>query len=81
MGVMSGQLGLVVFIMFGGHAMMMGSLFMMLGGGMMMGAGWMLVRHGKLPLAEAEAHRNRAKEKCQAALTFANPKREASHQR
>jgi hypothetical protein len=48
MGMVCCGIHLFVFIMLGGHAVMMRRLLVMLGGGMMMRAGGMLVRHGKL---------------------------------
>jgi hypothetical protein len=46
MGVMGGDLMVVLFVIFRRFAMMAGGLFMMLGGAVMMGAGGVLVRHG-----------------------------------
>ena len=61
MGMVGGGVGLLIFIMFGGHAVMMRRFLVMFGGGMVMGAGGMLVRHGKLLVAQIQAHRSPAK--------------------
>jgi hypothetical protein len=45
MGMVGGGFGLVFFIVFGGHAVMMCRFFMMVRSRMMMRAGGMLVRH------------------------------------
>src|SRR6202034_362713 len=71
-GMMRGGFGLLVFIVLGGHAVMMRRFLVMLGGGVMMGAGRMFVRHGKLLVAQPQAHRSPAKQTCQGALFFAN---------
>jgi hypothetical protein len=60
--VMRRSLGLLVFIMLGGLAVMMRRFLMMLGGGVMMRAGRMFVRHGEsLRVAGVQAHSNPAK--------------------
>jgi hypothetical protein len=48
-GVMRGGFGTFVFIMLGGHAVMVRRFLVMFGGGVVMGAGRMLVRHEKAP--------------------------------
>ena len=49
MGMMRRRIGIFLFIMLGGFAVMMRGLFVMVGGVVMMLAGGMLVRHGELP--------------------------------
>ena len=49
MGMVRRGLGVFVFVMLGGFAVMMRGLFVMVGGVVMMLAGGMLVRHGELP--------------------------------
>ena len=61
MGVMRRGIGIVVFIMTGGLAMVMRRFFMVFGGRVMMRAGGMLVRHCALLLTDSAAHTARAK--------------------
>lgn len=51
--VMRRHIGVVFFVMPGGQAVMMGSLFVMFGGRMVMGAGGVLVRHEELLLVDS----------------------------
>jgi hypothetical protein len=52
-GMMRGDLVIVILIMPGGFAMMARGAFVMIGGIVMMFAGGMLVRHGKSPFRTA----------------------------
>jgi hypothetical protein len=71
MGVMRRAVGIVVFIMLGGFAVMLRGLFVMFGGIVMMLAGGVLVRHGVLLNRPrrmawlAAAQRGFAKQSCQ----------------
>jgi hypothetical protein len=58
MGMMCRRIGIFLFIMLGGFAVMMRRLFMMFGGGMVMAAGGMFLRHGLL-LENAPGRRGR----------------------
>ena len=58
---MRGRFSPFVFVMLGGHAVMMRRFLVMFGGGVMMGAGGMFVRHEKLLVAQVQAHRSPAK--------------------
>ena len=51
--VMRSDISVVFFVMPGGQAMMMGSLFVMFSGGVVMGARGMLVRHEELLLVDS----------------------------
>jgi hypothetical protein len=61
MGVMRRDIGIIVFVMAGGLAMMMCRLFVVLGGRVVMRAGGMLVRHAALLLTDNSTDTARAK--------------------
>ena len=62
MGMMGRGFGLLVFIMFCGHAVVVGGFFVMLSGGMMVGAGGMLMGHEQRSVASFHSKKHHARE-------------------
>lgn len=61
-GMMGCCFGLLVFVMFCGHAVVARGFFVMLGGGMMVGAGGMLVRHEQRSVGSFYSKKHHARE-------------------